>query len=401
MKSNNADMFGGEKSPAVPEKIEETKSATKWQSSDKILDKAARLRQEAAELEVALREEARAKGLPEEMINKLVPLRASKPASSSASTAQATAASSAVVVEERKKKASNDIRSKLGYLNTGDAVRMTSELDRIKSKGDIHLWHSSDIGVKPSFQVSNVQFTTKTQIEPVKLKLDDVGFEYQKVLGVAIILGSVLGLSASQVGGQLGFFLGYGSALIPIALVGLGSIAPSLIGEIINNVKYAIDEKARDQYVHMNAGKFLVGYVLGLPVSRFVKGSPSNLVDFFQIRPVGRSENEDKKMFAKKNFKQIDIARCSASCVAGNVAECIIFGQSNGSNPGDINLLFELINTVEPALTPEQAQGHVRWSGLKAYEILKAHQPEYKRLVEAFRAGLPLEECIAAIEGTD
>ncbi len=41
-------------------------------------DEAARLRQEAAELELALREEAREKGLPEEVINKLIPIRQEK-----------------------------------------------------------------------------------------------------------------------------------------------------------------------------------------------------------------------------------------------------------------------------------------------------------------------------------
>jgi len=41
-------------------------------------DEAARLRQEAAELELALREEAREKGLPEEVINKLLPIRQEK-----------------------------------------------------------------------------------------------------------------------------------------------------------------------------------------------------------------------------------------------------------------------------------------------------------------------------------
>ena len=43
---------------------------------DRFKDEAAKLRQEAAEIELALREEARAKGVPEEMINKLIPMRA-------------------------------------------------------------------------------------------------------------------------------------------------------------------------------------------------------------------------------------------------------------------------------------------------------------------------------------
>ena len=41
----------------------------------------------------------------------------------------------------------------------------------------------------------------------------------------------------------------------------------------------------------------------------------------------------------------------------------------------------------------------LRWSALTAYDIITEYKTEYLRLVEAFREGLPLEECIAAIEG--
>lgn len=41
----------------------------------------------------------------------------------------------------------------------------------------------------------------------------------------------------------------------------------------------------------------------------------------------------------------------------------------------------------------------LRWSALTAYDILTEYKTEYLRVVEAFRDGLPLEECIAAIEG--
>ena len=108
------------------------------------------------------------------------------------------------------------------------------------------------------------------------------------------------------------------------------------------------------------SGKFLVGYVLGLPVSRFDSGGPSNTVEFFQLRPSGKADPESKLMFKQTTFKQLDIARCSASCIGGNVAECIMFGQSAGTNPGDVNLLNEIIGAVQPTMTPEATQSHIR-----------------------------------------
>jgi hypothetical protein len=80
--SSNSDLFGApaiESPSAIPAKDEavviESRSS---QAADRLLTEAQRLRKEAAELEVALREEARAKGLPEEIINKLVPITAAK-----------------------------------------------------------------------------------------------------------------------------------------------------------------------------------------------------------------------------------------------------------------------------------------------------------------------------------
>ena len=44
--------------------------------------------------------------------------------------------------------------------------------------------------------------------------------------------------------------------------------------------------------MNSNAGKFLVGYVMGLPVASFSTGGSSNSCDFFQIRPGGaKAEN--------------------------------------------------------------------------------------------------------------
>lgn len=95
----------------------------------------------------------------------------------------------------------------------------------------------------------------------------------------------------------------------------------------------------------------------------------------------------------------MDIARISIVCLAGSVAECVEFGVASGSNPGDVNLLNELINSVEPTISPEQVQNHIRWSALTAWEILDKYKEEYQRLVVAFEKGLPMEECIAVIEG--
>jgi len=362
--------------------------------TNRFKEEASKLRQEASEIEIALREEARAKGVPEEMINKLIPITRQGPRP----TPQTASKTLQNAKENYTELPANTIRSKLGYLNTGDAIRMTSELERIKSNHIISKWNSKNLE-DAKFIVSNYQLKAKTNIEPINLKLDDVGFGYQNVLVSAIVIGTLGGLSANVVGGELGFLLGYSSALFPIIVVGIGSIAPGLIGEGLYRFKLVTNEETRKRHVRMNAGKFLAGYICGLPVAKFTQAYSSNTAEFFQLRPSGISEVEDKQMFSKKSFKQIDIARSSIVCLAGSVAECLEFGVASGSNPSDVNLLNELINSVQPIISPEQVQNHIRWSALTAWEILDQYKEEYKRLVIAFEKGLSLEECIAIIEG--
>lgn len=402
--SSNSDMFGGSsvKTEEISNKelIKETAPSTSSPQSDRLLTEAQKLRKEAAELEVALREEARAKGLPEEMINKLVPLTPIKSTATKIAekeTKEKSSSSSVPVVKSLSN--AGDIRAKLGYLNPGDPIRFTSDLDRIKRGGAITQWNSV---ILPSnnYNVNMIQLKTKTNIDPVKLRLDDVGYDYFKVFLAALVIGTTLGLGSSFVGGQLGFFLGYSSALIPLTLVGVGSIAPGLIGDVLFRIKIATNEEAKKKYIANNAAKFLVGYVLGLPLASFELSNPSNTLNFFQLRPTDRGEKEDRKYFAQRRFRQSEIACSSVVSVAGSVAECMLYIEANGNSAGDVNTLQELMNAVaEPTvLTPENAQNHIRWSALTAFNILQPRLGVLKELCNAFENETPLEECISIIE---
>eukprot|EP01038_Epipyxis_sp_PR26KG_P011438 gene11438-15325_t len=390
--SDNVDIFSG--SSATSTSNESSTMPTKLTAqAEKYKNEAEKLRKEAAQMEVLLREEARAKGLPEEMINKLVPLTSNR----SPTTKTETTTTTVAVVE--KPKSANSVRSKLGYLVVGDAVRMTSELDRFASKGLLKNWNSFDLA-KPNYQVNDSQMKAKTNIDAVKLKLDDVGYDYKKVFFGGLVFATIFALSSSTVGGQLGFYLGYLSALLPILLVGVGSIAPALVGDIISQISYLTNEEAKKKYIVANAGKFLVGYVIGLPVANFNSGGPSNTADFFQIRPESsKSDQQVKQMFSTNKFKQNDIARSSILCLAGSVAQCIEFGESSGNNPNDVNILYELIGAIDPPLSPDNVQNHIRWSTVQAYTILKNNKEAFNRLIVAFENKQTIEECIAVIEG--
>mmetsp|Transcript_13049 Transcript_13049/g.14120 ORF Transcript_13049/g.14120 Transcript_13049/m.14120 type:complete len:438 (+) Transcript_13049:114-1427(+) len=373
-------------------------------------DQAVLLRKEAEELEISLREEARAKGLPEEMINKLIPIRGKTTTPTTlttASTATATVQEKSLVQSSQpqvtfKEVKVDELKAKIGYLNVGDAVNFASSLNRLKASGYLRLWDSVDLSSeKYSASVGDLKF--KANIEPANLKLDDVGYNYQNVLISAVIIGTVSALLSSAVGGQLGFLLGYISVLFPIIVVGVGSFAPALIGEVLLQIRLKFNEEAKQRYARMNAGKFLVGYIVGLPVQNFYSGDAGNLPEFFQLKPTASSSEESgpKRMFSKSSYAESDVAPCTVASIAGSVAECIELGSASGSNSVDVNLMYELLTSVNPSLPAEKLQAHIRWAAVQAYDILKKNRTVYRRLVTAFLEKRSLEDCIAIIEGKE
>ena len=147
--SDNANMFGGAALavPPTTDATAETASTSVSSQQQSYMDRAARMRQEAAEMEIALREEGRAKGLPEELINKLVPPPRTAGVKVASSSSMASTTVEAPV--EVKLLSSSELRSKLGYLNSGDAIRFTSELDRVKANGNLRVWNSFKLDSRP------------------------------------------------------------------------------------------------------------------------------------------------------------------------------------------------------------------------------------------------------------
>lgn len=180
-------------------------------------------------------------------------------------------------------------------------------------------------------------------------------------------------------------------------------LAPGLLGDAINTFKYSTNSAEKDKYIRSNAAKFLAGYVLGLPVSKFSTFGLSNTVEFFQIRPsAGGSpkSDEERRSLAENKFKQADIACSSIVSISGPVAQCMSFGQATASNANDVNTLYELIKAVDPPLSPDKVQDHIRWSAVNAYDLLNARRQQLDCLTDAFSKNLPLEECIALLEAT-
>ena len=121
----NAAIFSGNN--REEENDSQTQVPTKIKYQQKYVTMAQRLREEATEMEIALREDS----LVSSPVSTSIPLALEI---STATTLEqqyttTTAAGGALPVA--------DLRSKMSYLSIGDAVRVSYELDRLKSKGRI------------------------------------------------------------------------------------------------------------------------------------------------------------------------------------------------------------------------------------------------------------------------
>ncbi len=358
-------------------------------------------------LEMSLRQEARDKGMSEDQINKYIPMGAPRASNPDFNVDD----QQVLLLANRTYHNKSTIVESVSSARVGDPVSFTMQLDKLKEDRLLYLWNSSRVlrqgGYASSFSTSATQLTVQTGIEPAKLKLDTAGYNFTNILLYALALASVLGISGTLLGGQVGFLLSYASALAPVLLVSIGSAAPGLLNDLVFYVQCQRNREVRERFVHMNAGKFLVGYVLGLPVARFAsRGGISSTVEFFQKRPDSTTVLSNAGRTAvktKSTISQMDIALASVLCVAGSVAEVTFCGEGSGTNTNDVLTLYGLLRAVdEPRpLSEEAKQEHICWSALRAHEILQQHDIKYKALVQAFRECKSLPDCIAIMECSD
>eukprot|EP01039_Chlorochromonas_danica_P003669 gene3669-4015_t len=362
--------------------------------ADSFLDKASRLRQEAEMMEIALYEEAKAKGIPEELIQQFI----SKPKASIKSPVQPV-----IVVDDVPAVAQAAVpfnpAIEIGLVAVGDPLRCAERLNELKAVGRLRLWDSFPIPVDTPLKATATLLQVKTGIEPARLRLDAVGFPYQTVFYAALSSGTVLGLSSMQVGGELGFILGYLSAAFPLSLVALGSVAPEKLGDIVNAARVILDEKEKRIAATAQAGKLVAGYLLGLPLKSVSKAASGSSVMFYNSQSGDLGDQGARLMFSRPPLSQSAIARASVVYLAGAVAQCLSHGQASGSNAQDVRSLLDLVASVEPGLTPEEVQDHIRWSALTAYDLLANNRDALDRCLDSVQQGHSIEQCISAIEG--
>eukprot|EP01082_Thalassiosira_pseudonana_P014808 g13523.t1 g13523 contig8:858511-859746(-) len=293
---------------------------------------------------------------------------------------------------------------------SGDAASQSSALDSLVDNGSFSLWKSA-VRRTGSSITSNSNMMSLLRPFPVTLGTlesrtggkvtgeslgiggeGDVKFEDFQDLTVQVVLGSTgLGIaSLALLPENIGATVCYLVALVPIAFIGVGSVAPGIIAGVITSArgKSEDEERRRERVCRHEAGHFLCGYLCGLPVKNYeIVDSTGVACVEFHTDGNGGELTED------------DVAALSVVAMSGSVAEIIAYDKATGGE----NDLIELQNCFRKSkefIGAARQQDLTRWGALTSYELLRKNSEVYEKLVKAFGEKKSLSECVSIIEAS-
>lgn len=130
------------------------------------------------------------------------------------------------------------------------------------------------------------------------------------------------------------------------------------------------------------AGHFIIGYLLGLPVTHYnVKGDRNSGSLFIDIPP-GSQEMEGSLLVMS---------------MAGVVAESLKFGNTKGGVE-DFSFALEVLDGI-PSLSPSEFEGYLRWAAAEALSLLTEHRDDLDAVTAAMIEQKSVGYCMEVIEG--
>ena len=180
----------------------------------------------------------------------------------------------------------------------------THVLSNLATDGKVKLWNSARV-LGGDRRVTKIELKMKTRIAGnVRSKIGsgsrEVTDRFEAGLGVVLIMSTALALTAQA---SLPSSLGLVRFLIVLALVfapyGFLVLGLNLPQELNRNLvaiqRYFVPTFRRRQVIH-EAGHFLVGYLLGVPIADYSVNSAVNAVQFFPLADPSQGAERARQM---------------------------------------------------------------------------------------------------------
>mmetsp|Transcript_14296 Transcript_14296/g.33042 ORF Transcript_14296/g.33042 Transcript_14296/m.33042 type:complete len:404 (+) Transcript_14296:54-1265(+) len=305
-------------------------------------------------------------------------------------SSEAAAPSKDVAAEMRKLFASEDASAKY----------RVEQLNKLKEAGVLSKWDSQLLSPR-SVSQNELKREVKTDLELDELMgLTAADVDLKGLTVAAFGASAVLGVGGSIIGGDTGgavYWVTYLGASLPLVLIGVGSVAPGLIGDVITKLKWQFDEtNTKERRVRHEAAHMLCGYMCGLPIDGY-QIEPEPICQFYD-RQDGYADAVEKWQ-KQRPFSKEEVATLAVVSLSGLMGELTKYKSADGGQQ-DLMFLQDVFFRAEGDTfrTSNTKEGQTRWGAYKAAQILEDNKEAFEKLYDAMNNGKSVEECIAIIE---
>ena len=274
---------------------------------------------------------------------------------------------------EALERATSVVRENLNALKDSDAVAVWNSYGANLERRNVFPREFSQVGVKNAESIGRPSDANDAQFMLAVTMSTSL---------LAVIVGATLP-------GDWGAFGAYLIGGISLAVLAVGSTAPGLLKVAIDRFS-RINPEYRRRVARHEAGHFLVGYAMGVPVGSYDLGIDSSHINFLEAKI-------ERKIFSGEKLTPTEVLPLAVISMSGVAAEAVEFEEVMGQT-ADLYDLQRILNRVNPKLSDAQQQQTTRWAVWYAASILKTHRGAWDALTEKMQEGAPVIECLKAIE---
>jgi hypothetical protein len=289
------------------------------------------------------------------------------------------------------------ILRKGAYVNEGKGLKFVYVTTLLSLLGSLRQNMQTDLVVVRGA----LQLKTEKDLDELLGLIGAVQDEDLKKLTVAAFAASaVIGVGGSIIGGETGgavYWVTYLGAGIPLALIGIGSVAPGIIGNAVETIKWKLDPtNNKERRVRHEAAHMICGYMCGLPIAGY--GTDPTPECVFFDRQDGNYD-EGKVYEKKRAFTNEEVERIAVTALSGLMGELQFYDKADGGT-GDLEALQDVFfrSDAEKLRKPQAREEMTRWGAYTSKNMIDDYKKVYDKLIEAMDRGASVEECIATIE---
>ena len=293
----------------------------------------------------------------------------------------------------------DDVLSKVRALPPSERAealeRATTEvrdaLRALADSGAVRVWNSAGEAPMRRRNVLPNELKRLLRCAPEQIARPSDANDFNLIVAVTLSTSLLATVVGATLPGDWGAFGAYLIGGISLAVLAVGSTAPGLL-RVATDRLARVNPEYRRRIARHEAGHFLVGYALGVPVGSYDLGIDQSHVNFMESKL-------ERKIFQGAKLSESEMLPLAVVSMSGAAAEAMEFDEVMGQS-ADLYDLQRILNRVEPKLSDASQQELTRWAVFQAASILKTNKSAWDTLTEKMLDGASVVECLKTIEST-